>query len=189
MPLLKVVSVRSTLIQSSLNTLRLRGHFDRYCALIDPAHKATILETLAPEWLPIATGIAHYAACDGLRLSGQELINVGEDVGTRIQGTFIGTMVRRARTIGLTPWVLMGQFERLYERLLQGGGVAIYQLGPKDVRIEIHGLPLSRFEYFRMAFCGVISSGIKLGSGRAVSVKVSEMRAPEQRLTFRAAWV
>jgi hypothetical protein len=188
-PVAAVGAVRSTLLQSSLNALRARGHYDRYLKLLDAQQREIILGTLAPEWLPISTGIAHYRACDELLLTTEELANVGEDVGNRIQGTFIGTIVRRARAVGLTPWVPLGQFERLWERLMQGGGVALYRTGPKDVRIEVHKLPLARFGYFRAAFCGVIGSGIKVGSGRAVTVVVAKAHTPEEVIVFRASWV
>ena len=52
-------------------------------------------------------------------------------MGERIQGTFIGTLVQRARMVGLTPWVVVPQFERLRERLLQGGAMEVVKVGPK----------------------------------------------------------
>ena len=184
-----VTAVRSTLIQSSLNTLRNRGHFERYLEVVDPAFREAILGSLAPEWLPLAVGMAHYGACDALQLSPQELHEIGEDVGNRIQGTFIGTLVRRARTMGLTPWVPLAQFGRLWERLIQGGGAGVTKVGPKDAQIDFRLLTLARFAYFRVGFCGVIASGIKLGAGRAVNVKVVELREPEVRMRIKAQWV
>jgi hypothetical protein len=184
-----VTEVRSTLLQSSLGSLKNRGHFERYLTLIDPTYRQLILQSIAPEWLPIAAGMAHYDACQRLELTNSELIDLGEDVGARIQGTFIGTIVRKARTVGLTPWVPLAQFQRLFERLMQGGGVALYRTAPKDCRIEVFQLPLGRFPYFRSAFCGVIASGIKLGGGRAVTVRAASERDAESRLVYRASWV
>lgn len=188
-PLVVVDQVRSTLIQSSLNALRTHGHFARYEALLNIGYRERVLGSLGPEWLPLAAAEAHYDACDRLALTQEEILRIGEDVGDRIQGTFLGTLVRKARLVGLTPWLLLGQFERLWERLMTGGGVALYKTAPKDARVEIYGLPLARFAYFRAAFCGVISTGIRLGAGRAVNVKVSSSRDFEQRLVFKAAWV
>jgi hypothetical protein len=188
-PVVRVTEVRSTLLQSSLNTLRERGHFDRYLKLLDPAQREVILGTLAPVWLPLTSAIKHYEACEALQLGSDELMQVGEDVGNRIQGTFIGTIVKKARTVGLNPWVPLSQFHRLWERLMQGGAVGLYRVGPKDVRIEVRMLPLARYAYFRSAFCGVIASGIKLGAGRAVTVRIVETRPFEERLVFRGSWV
>ena len=184
-----ITAVRSTLIQSSLNTLRARGHFDRYLGTLDPNFRESILGSLAPEWLPIDVAMAHYAACDALNMSQTELHEIGEDVGNRIQGTFIGTLVRRARTVGLTPWIPLGQFGRLWERLIQGGGAGVTRVGPKDVQVDFHLLTLARYAYFRVAFCGVIASGIKLGAGRSVHVKVVDVKNPEVRMRIKAEWV
>ncbi len=185
----RVTAVRSTLIQSSLTTLREHGYFERYAGELQSRHRETILQSLAPEWLPLDVAISHYAACDALRLSHDQLLAVGESVGSRIQGTFIATLVKRARTIGLTPWVPFGQFDRLWGRLMQGGAVALYKRGPKDATIEVRNLPLARFAYFRAGFCGVIASGGKLGAGRSVSVRVTDAREVETRLVFSVSWV
>jgi hypothetical protein len=184
-----VTTIRSTLIQSSLNTLRKRGHFERYLGLVSPHHKATLLETLAPEWLPLEVAVAHYVACDALLLTSSELLEIGEDVGERIQGTFIGTLVRKARTMGLTPWVPLSQFQRLWERLITGGGVSLTKVGPKDCTVDCRMLELCRYNYFRAAFCGVITSGIKLGAGKAVTVRVHSNLNFGQRCVFKCSWV
>ena len=125
-----VTQVRSTLLQSSINSLRTHGHYERYLTVVDPAYREVILGSLAPEWLPVAVAEAHYAACDALRLSPEEMQRIGEEVGDRIQGTFLGTIVKRARMLGLTPWVLLDHFERLWGRLMVGGGVAVYRTAP-----------------------------------------------------------
>lgn len=184
-----VTGIRSTLIQSSLNTLRGRGHYDRYLTLLDPTHRSTLLETLAPEWLAPEAAAAHYAACDALGLSQAELHDIGEAVGERIQGTFIGTLVRRARTVGLNPWVVVPQFDRLRERLMLGGGTEVARVGPKDCTVDVRVLQLCRYAYFRAAFCGVLTSVLKLGAGKAVSARVTSAGGFEQRCVFRCSWV
>lgn len=185
----RVTVVRSTLLQSSLSTLRKRGHFDNYLRHLDVAHKAVILETLAPEWLPVEVAMAHYQACDALELSVAELQEIGEDVGSRIQGTFISTLVRNARTLGLTPWVPLGQFNRLRERLMDGGGVAIDKTGPKDAIVDLRQVQLFKCTYFRVAYCGVIASAIKLGAGKGVRVRVTSGGNFDQRCLFACSWV
>lgn len=177
------------MLQSSLNSLRTHGQFERYLTVVDPAYRDTILGSLAPEWLPLEVAAAHYSACDALQLSPEVMQRIGEDVGDRIQGTFLGTVVKRARLLGLTPWLLLDQFERLWGRLMLGGGVGVYKTAPKDARVEVHNLGLARYAYFRTAFCGVIVAGIKLGAGRSVIVHVANGGRTEDRLVFNAAWV
>ena len=184
-----MTAVRSTLLQSSLNTLRQRGHFERYLMVMEPRYRESILGSLAPEWLPIDVAMAHYAACDALQMSAGELHEIGEEVGNRIQGTFLGTIVRRARVMGLTPWIPLAQIGRLWERLFEGGAPALLKVGPKDALIDLRNLRLAQFAYFRAAFCGVLASGIKLGAGRAVQTRVLDLRDPASRLRVRAEWV
>lgn len=184
-----VTRVRSTLIQSSINTLRKLDHFDRYLTLLDAGYREQLLASLAPEWLEVAVAHAHYSACDRLALSAGELHEIGELVGERIQGTFISMLLRNARTMGLSPWVPLGQFERLWERLMQGGAVGVSKMGPKDCTVEVRMLGLSRYQYFRIAFCGVISCAIKLGGGKAATVRVRSTKSFEERCIFTCAWV
>jgi hypothetical protein len=184
-----LTGVRSTLIQSSLDTLRKRGHFERYLKLLEPRHRATLLETLAPEWLTPEVANAHYLACDALELPADELMQIGEAVGERIQGTFIGTISRRARLVGLTPWLMVPHFERLRERLLRGGGMEVTRTGPKDCDVDMRVLGLCQHAYFRAAFCGVLGSVLVLGAGKSVRVRVATMTDFAQRCVFRCSWV
>jgi len=183
-----VSAVRSTLIQSSLESLRTRGHYDRYLKLVDPRFRERILGTIAPEWLGMDIALAHYEACDALALGAQELLEIGEAVGERIQGTFIAMVVRRARVLGLTPWVPLAQLQRLWDRLMSGGGVGLVRTGRNEARAEVCLLPLARFAYVRGSFGGSISAAIKLGAGRNVNIRVLPSVHYEQRCVFRCSW-
>ena len=72
---------------------------------------------------------------------------------------------------------------------MQGGGVGLSKLGPKDCSVDVRLLPLCEYGYFRAAFCGVIASGIKLGAGRSVHVREQGVSAFGQRCVIKAAWV
>lgn len=188
-PIVVASHVRSTLLQSSLAFLRSRGHYERYVSLLDPAHIEVIVGTLAPTWLPIELGLAHYAACDALALDDMERIAIGEAVGDKIQGTFMSTLVKTVRGAGVTPWVLLERFDRLWGRLFQGGSVQLVKVGPKDLTIELRGAQLTRFEYFRTAFIGVVRAGFKLVGVRAAYVKHGTWQASSDRFVMNAAWV
>lgn len=182
-------NVRSTLIQSSLKFLHERGHFERYLRLLAPEHREIIIGTLAPTWMPIAVGIAHYRACDELELDAAELIAIGEAVGDRIQGTFMTTLVHTARAAGVTPWVLFKRFDRMWGRIFQGGSVQIRKVGPKDIAIEVRAAQLSQFAYFRTAFTGVVRAGFKVVGVRASYVKQTPWDSRLDRFAMHAAWV
>ena len=81
------------------------------------------------------------------------------------------------------------EFQRLWERLIQGGAVGLSKLGPRDCSVDIRHLPLCEYSYFRAAFCGVVASGIKLGAGKSVHVREQGVNAFGQRCVLKAAWV
>ncbi len=180
--------VRSTLLQSSIATLRARGHFERYLEGLDAASRDELLGAIAPTWLPIALGEAHYRACDALHLSQSELMEIGESVGDRMQGPYMETLTRTARNLGLTPWVLLKRFDALWGRLFQGGSFELVRVGPKDLTIDIRGARVTSSAYFRSAFCGVVRAGFKYVGVRAAYVRVESWEAKTDRFVMSAAW-
>ena len=105
--------VRATLLASSMQTLRARGLFERYSELLDPAHRSAVLDSVAGEWLAVEHAFAHYTACDQLELSVDEQIAIGRDVSRRTHETFLGLLVKLARGVGVTPWVVMPKINSL----------------------------------------------------------------------------
>lgn len=181
-------AVRSTLLQSSLSFLRERGHFERYYELLEPRHRETIVQSMAPSWMPIDVAIAHYAACDALALSPGEQAAIGESVGKRVQGTMISSFMRAAREAGVTPIFYLSRFDRLYRRLIQGGSTQVTRTGPKDVEVELWGARLPRHPYFRVAFTGLCRASLTFFGSRGFAREVSYL--PEcDRLVISISWV
>lgn len=185
----RVTGVRGTLLVSSQQALRQAGHFDRYRENLPPTRRDELLEVIAASWVPTDLAEAHYAACEALSLNDAQLLEVGEHVGDRIQGAFMNTLTRALRNMGVTPWSLLGQFQRLWERLMQGGGVQVSREGPKDARVEIHGLSLVQYPYFRTAFRGVFHAGFKLVGCPRYFVRVGNVRIEPPAVLYTAQWV
>ncbi|MDB4990882.1 MAG: hypothetical protein JWN04_6060 [Myxococcaceae bacterium] len=188
-PIAPAFSVRSTLIQSSLATLKVEGLFERYLGLVEPSYRPVILESIAPSWLPMDVGIAHYRACDALALSTEEMIAIGTSVGDRMQGAFMDALTRAARAMGVTPWGLVKRFHVLWGRLFQGGSFEVLRVGPKDLTIEIRGASLCHFAYFRHALCGVVRAAYKYVGVRVAYVRIAGWNADQDSFCMRAAWV
>jgi hypothetical protein len=184
-----VSAVRATLIQSSVATLRERGLAERYFRLLDPAYHEIILTNLAPAWLPLDIAMAHYTACDALSLTQEDLVSIGQTVGDRVQGSYIGVIARGAKLAGLTPWVLLHHLDRIWFRMFQGGAVGVTKLGPKDALIEILNVDLARIDYFRIAFSGLFIAGGMVAGARTANVSPVFGRCTAQHLVYRAAWV
>ena len=178
--------VRSTLLTSSLRVVRERDLLERYTALLPPVHRETILSSIAGVWLPMAVGIAHYRAMDGLGFSLSEQVRIGTEVGDRVHGTFLGTMVKMAASAGVTPWTALGQTGKLFDRVFRGGGgICVIKLGPKEARSEIVGVPLAEVAYWRTAMRGMFQAGCELFCRKAY---VTEIAYTPTTVSVRIAW-
>jgi hypothetical protein len=177
--------VRSTLVASSLRALRERGLFDSYAVALDAEWKETVLGTVAGLWLPIDAGLAHYRACDTLPLSMLEVVAMGREVGDRIHSTFLGTMIRAAKSAGVTPWAGFPYALKLYERLFNGGACSVGRSGPKDARMEVAGNPMVSVPYFRNAMRGVWQAGVELFCQKSY---VTELTRSETSYKVKISW-
>lgn len=186
-PLHPVSHVRSTLIQASVGSLRDRGLVDRYTALLPEQHHELILRSLAAEWLPVEVGMAHYRACESLDLLEHEQTDIGGDVGRRIQRSALSTIARAGKAAGVTPWLALTAMDRMWARLIQGGGVQVVKVGPKDARVELANVQLAQFMYFRNAFRGLVLAAADLFAARTF-VRTQHGRCGPDRLEYRVAW-
>lgn len=178
-------SIRSTLIASSLRSLRERGHEANYLARLAGPWKDMPFRAIAGLWLPIEAGLAHYRACDALGLSVSEEVAIGREVGERIHGTFLATMLRAAKTAGVTPWVPFMYTAKLYERIFDGGGCCVTKRGPKDACVEITCNPVMGIPYFRHAMRGLWLAAVDLFCTRSFAV---ELGHTESSCKVRISW-
>jgi len=184
-----MTEVRSTLVTSSLAALRNRNLFERYDAIQRSAHRDTILNCVAGEWLSLEVAFAHYRACDALGLSSSEQIEIGKDVSKRIHETFLGLVVKAARGMGVTPWLLLAKANTTLSRIARGGGIRVTRVGPKSARIELVQVALLQVPYFRNALVGVYIAGVEL-LGSNVTARVISQKAPqpERQTVLRIDW-
>jgi hypothetical protein len=182
-----VTRVRTTLLSASLLTLRKRGLLDAYLRELPREYHELIVGVVAGDWAPLAVGMAHYSALDRLAIPASEQYDIGHDVGARIQQGVIGTVARLAGTAGATPWTALEQLPRLWQRMLEGGGVGLYELGPKDARIEFARCPLVKYEYCRNGFRGLVAGAI---GAFCRKIFINELRdlSDNNNLSMHAAW-
>jgi hypothetical protein len=182
-----VVKVRSTLLASSLMSLRERGWLDAYTKALPAALHPTILNAVPGHWLDVDIAMAHYEACDRLRRSPEEQFEIGWRVADRIQNSVLGTLVRVATGAGVTPWTGLAYFQRLWDRLMVGGSGAVFRIGPKEARVEIRGVPMVQFDWFRNGWRGMFG-----GSGQLFANKLYIHEVPRQTTkmatAFRMSW-
>jgi hypothetical protein len=179
--------VRSTLLMSSFATLKDAGYAETYLRALPKEHHATVVNAVAGMWVPLDVAMAHYAACDSLGLSPERQAALGRGVGERVQGTLLGTVTRMAREVGVTPWNVIPQFQRFWDRAFDGGGLRGTRLGPKEARIETHKTPFCDYAYFRNSLRGLMLGVIDLFCTKAYASEVKGERAPGT-VTFRVQW-
>lgn len=182
--------VRGTLLASSLQTLRELGFYERYVKLLPVQHHEAVLFGVASTWLPLEVAEAHYGACDALELDDTEIIAVGEAVSKRLMGTFLGTLMRTGRGVGATPspWLVLCQYHRVCERVLDGGRFMVTEVGPKDAVVQTRGLSLFRFRYFRVATLGMFRGGVGIFARSCFAREIAE-RSSRDTLTVSLRWV
>lgn len=179
---------RSTLVTASIQSLRTRGLYDRYAVRLASEHHAALSTAVAGVWIPMGLAVAHYRACDALRLCVGEQLDIALEVGQELHGTFLGAMLRIAKTVGVTPWTALGYSGKLYERLFRGGGIAVTRTGPKDARVDMVGNPLCDIEYFRTGVRGVYESALELFCQRVTTQEIPR-RYVGLDMALRISWV
>jgi hypothetical protein len=181
--------VRSTLIATSQRAIRTRGLFDRYLGYLEEAERNALETSVAGVWLPMHIAVAHYEACNELGLTHAEQLAIGHEVGDRVHGTFLGMMVRTAKTAGASPWTALNYSQKLFDRLFEGGGgICIVKHGPKEATAEIVGVALLRVPYFRNGFRGLYQAGLQLFCEKVYTTEVAR-RSSEDVLSVRISWV
>jgi hypothetical protein len=187
-PCAPVKHARSTLVLGSLDSLRRAGHFERYSALLEPAYRETLLDAVAGVWLPVAAALAHYRACDALGLTAEAEVDMGRRTYEGTEAVIFGTIIRLAKSSGVTPWTVMAQYQRLWDRGYDGGGIRIIRLGPKEARIELAHCPLADHRYYRHALRGTNHGVLGAFATKLYIKDVSGTRAPGT-MALRAQWV
>jgi hypothetical protein len=179
---------RSTLVTNSIHSLRARGLYERYAAHLAADDEAALSTAVAGVWIPMDLAVAHYEACEALRLGVGQQLDIALEVGQHVHGTLLRAMLRLARTAGVTPWAALPYSGTLYGRLFQGGGIEVTRTGPKDARVDMVGNPLCDIEYFRVGVRGVYESALEHFARRVVTQEVPWRRVGHE-MSLRISWV
>lgn len=180
-------SFRGTWLTSSLRATRERGLLERYLERLPRRYHEPVLNSVVGEWLPVEVAVAHYEAMDQLRLPEDEIIKIGLEVTERFHRGFYRTVFQLAKAVGATPWTILAQTQKMWDRTWVGGGLAIWKSGPSLARGHIVGWPCARVPYCRVAMRGVMLGTVALFCKQAM---VSEIpgRCTDTELCYRMTW-
>ncbi len=181
-------SVRGTVIHGSLSSLRKRGYAERYQLLLDPRHRQAIAELAAASWLPIEVAIAHYRACDALNLGRVTIEEIGRETGLFVNQVVLSLVSRVSREAGATPWLPLSQAHKFLSRTWVGSSIAVYEIGPKEARLEWVQLPIATIPYARVAIGGFLGG---IGGLFTTAMYVKDLAPTTTRpiLTYNMSWV
>ena len=182
-------AIRASVIASSRLAIRGLGLDDAYFGLLAPEKHAAIREISGVGWAPIELADAHYAAADGLGLLPHEQREIGRQVAHRLRDSYAGSIIRSLRAIGaLGPHPLLSRFPSAWGRLVQGGGARVFELGPKEMRIDCLKTAIARHGYVREGWAGMFEGTLSLVSTAVHVVELPEHRGFE-RCAYRVSWV
>ncbi|MEY4578953.1 MAG: hypothetical protein RL701_3656 [Pseudomonadota bacterium] len=186
----RMTAVRSVLLQSSLDELKHLGHFERYLTFMDPvAFEELSGLVIGPGWIPAELALKHYAACDAMLLTHEQLEAMGTRVSARLHSTLLVTVARSmSNTLGGDPWTFMGPLTRLAGRVFQGTRAEIIKLGPKDMRIDVRGNTLFQFQYYRVAYSASLRARFTGFGARIVYVKFAPYNEDNAFMAVRVSW-
>jgi hypothetical protein len=182
-----VTHFRSTWLVSSITALRSRGLLDRYLAALPARFHEDVTAPVAGVWLPVAIAVAHYEACESLRLGIDEQVAIGRSVTEFVRKTSFSLAIRLVKEAGVTPWTFLAQQKRLWQRVWRGGDVGVFKLGHKEARVEAIGWPCSRVPYCRSALRGVLLGQTELFCKKAFVREIPALCTPTS-LGYRIAW-
>jgi hypothetical protein len=181
-----MTEIRTTLLVSSQQALKTRGHWSAYLERVPPAQRNDLLTLVVGAWVPIGLGMAHYEACEQLGLPHDELLAIGHDVELRLRKSIL--LAHVAREVGVTPVTVLLHAPRFWLRVFRGSEVALHRLGPKDARFAIAGAPFCRLTYNRVTFRGILEALVAPFCQRAFLREAPEASGP-MAMGWRIAWV
>jgi hypothetical protein len=186
-PIVAAASARSTVIIGSAASVRAAGRWDEYVAALAPEHRDAILGAVAGAWIPFDVARVHYAACDALGFTPDEMVANGRRTYDTVGGTLFAAVLRMAKTAGVTPWTFIEAVPRFWWRSYDGGGVQVTKLGPKEARIQVVAVRLLDSPYFRGALRGVLMAVLERFCTKAYVTEWPGKR-PSATVTLRVQW-
>jgi hypothetical protein len=157
-PLPPLEAVRGSIFILDWLALREKQVFAAYEERLGKHHP--LFAVTAFDWVPLALTEQHYRALDACELSPPKAREVGRFVGDQVHGKFVGTLVRLAGHLGVSPWLALSQAYKLWLRSFKGGGSIVSRLGGASAHFQVAGVPFVGSPFFRNSFMGAVEATI-----------------------------
>jgi len=163
----RITHIRSTLISSSVQTLKTLGFLERYLRALPRSHHDAMLAPRAPGWLTEDEAAIHYTACDDMKLSEPELELMSQTVAKAVGSALLATFTRSTRSVEAEPWLAFAQTERLFSRLNQGGAIRVTRRAANEAVFEVRGGSLYAIPYYELGHHALLRASALLFSSTA----------------------
>lgn len=180
-------AIRSTTLMSSLVAIERAGKLPAYRENLPVEHRETLGALVAGTWLPMEVGLAHYATVERLEFSDEQARENGRLVAELVQNSHFAVLIRALGST-VTLWSVLPRMPAFVARLVQGGECTVVRTGPKDARIELHGIPIARFDYVRNGWAGMLEGTLGLLVRRVYAQVLSSSDSPSVA-SFSLSWV
>lgn len=183
-----VTAVKGMLLQFSIAQIKHYGYYERYAQFIAPGLLGELLSHVASSWLPVELAMAHYEACDKLRLNASEVARLATRVGDHLQERSYVSAAKKDRPPDFDLWTETPALHRMWDRLYQGGSVQVVKMSPKHQLLEQRGFPMNRYAYYRDAQIAVVRTAYSGLGLRLSRLEVVSFSAARDELVLRVAW-
>jgi hypothetical protein len=179
---------RSSWLGSSLAALRTRGLLEAYRERLPARYHEPIFAHVAGVWLAIDVAVAHYDSIDRLNIAASTVFEMGLQIQDHAQPILAPLALRAAKGAGVTPWTILAQSRKLWDRTWRGGDFAIDKLGPKEAELVIVGWTIAGSPYVRGAMRGIFHGLLGMFCEK-VYVRDLPAKCTRLSLAYRFAWV
>jgi len=180
-------AVRGFVFLSGQKWLAEHGLLEGHQALMPTSLRERLGTATATDWIALDDALAIYQACDELRLSTEQQIELGRFVSRANNGVVFRTMANLAGRMGVSPWVALRSVNKVWLRNNRGGGVAVYKLGERVARLEFWQVPLARSPFFVTSMRGAIAIGLEAFCDRIVVNEIPDLLTAES-FALRLVW-
>jgi hypothetical protein len=182
-----LTAARGSIVVMDWQALRERGLYESYVAAVSPQPWAALGEVTTGSWVPLQLLREHYLALDSLQLHDGLIRDIGREVGERVHGAFLLTLIRLAGKCGVSPWLALEQTYKLWTRTWRGGSIVVLKAGPANARTTVSDVPVCHSRFFCTSLAGVIEAGLApFGKGIAVEVVAGSRSASS--VSYRVTW-
>jgi hypothetical protein len=180
----RLTAVRGSVLIADQMFLREQGHGDAYERALT---ERSLLTVTAAELIPLAAVHAHWHALDSLALPTSVIQQNGRELARRVHGEFLQTLVKLAGKLGFSPWTPLRNSQKVWGRLYQGSGVAVWRQGDAMARFDVLDMPLCKSRFFRTSCMAGIEAS--LGSFcNGVTIIEREAARTSSSMSVRVAW-